>query len=98
MTNGCLSLAKQLMLAVGDSGGTLHILEVPWTLSHSSANEVSPFPSLPVLLAFYPTCQHIYAVEHNTHIIRLSNTAMILDKSIYGVWRAQRMLTDDPMS
>ena len=43
--SGSLSLAKQLMLAVGDSGGTLHILEAPWTLSHPSANEVSPYPS-----------------------------------------------------
>ncbi|XP_064386318.1 dynein axonemal intermediate chain 3-like isoform X2 [Halichondria panicea] len=33
--------SKQLMLAVGDSGGTLHILEVPWSLSHPSSNEVS---------------------------------------------------------
>ncbi len=29
------------MLAVGDSGGTLHILEVPWSLSHPSSNEVN---------------------------------------------------------
>ena len=28
------------MLAVGDSGGTLHILEVPWSLCHPSSNEV----------------------------------------------------------
>ena len=28
------------MLAAGDSGGTLHILEVPWSLSHASNNEV----------------------------------------------------------
>ena len=31
---------KQQVLAVGDSSGTLHILEVPWSLSHSSSNEV----------------------------------------------------------
>ena len=28
------------MLAVGDSGGTLHILEVPWNLVHATSNEV----------------------------------------------------------
>ena len=28
------------MLAVGDSGGTLHILEVPWSLGQASSNEV----------------------------------------------------------
>ena len=33
--------AKQMMLAVGDSGGTLHILEIPWNLSHPASNEVS---------------------------------------------------------
>ncbi len=33
-------VGKQLMIAVGDSGGTLHILEVPWSLSHPSSNEV----------------------------------------------------------
>ena len=33
--------SKQLMLAVEDSGGTLHILEVPWSLSHPSASEVT---------------------------------------------------------
>ena len=32
---------QQLMLAVGDSGGTLHILEVPWSLSHPSASKVT---------------------------------------------------------
>ena len=52
--NGSLSLAKQLMLAVGDSGGTLHILEVTWTLSHPSANEVSPLPPIPLLLISHP--------------------------------------------
>lgn len=31
--------SRQLMLAAGDSGGTLHILEVPWSLSHASGNE-----------------------------------------------------------
>ena len=28
------------MVAVGDSAGTLHILDVPWTLSYASTNEV----------------------------------------------------------
>ena len=35
-----IALGKQQVLAVGDSSGTLHILEVPWSLSHSSSNEV----------------------------------------------------------
>ena len=39
-TRYCI-LGRQLMLAAGDSGGTLHILEVPWSLSHASGNEVT---------------------------------------------------------
>ncbi|XP_019481953.1 PREDICTED: WD repeat-containing protein 63 [Hipposideros armiger] len=33
--------AKQQFIAVGDYYGTLHILEIPWTLSRPSANEAS---------------------------------------------------------
>jgi hypothetical protein len=33
--------SKQLMLAAGDSAGTLHILETPWSLSHPSTGELS---------------------------------------------------------
>uniref|UniRef100_A0A673TEL3 Dynein axonemal intermediate chain 3 n=1 Tax=Suricata suricatta TaxID=37032 RepID=A0A673TEL3_SURSU len=33
--------AKQQFIAIADYYGTLHILEIPWTLSHPSANEVS---------------------------------------------------------
>lgn len=33
--------SKQMMLAVGDSGGTLHILEIPWNLSHPASSELS---------------------------------------------------------
>nr|XP_019565768.1 PREDICTED: WD repeat-containing protein 63 isoform X1 [Rhinolophus sinicus]XP_019565769.1 PREDICTED: WD repeat-containing protein 63 isoform X1 [Rhinolophus sinicus]XP_019565770.1 PREDICTED: WD repeat-containing protein 63 isoform X1 [Rhinolophus sinicus] len=32
---------KQQFIAVADYYGTLHILEIPWTLSHPSANEAS---------------------------------------------------------
>lgn len=32
---------KQLMLGVGDLGGTLHILEVPWSLRHPSSHEMN---------------------------------------------------------
>lgn len=32
---------KQQFIAIADYYGTLHILEIPWTLSHSSFNEVS---------------------------------------------------------
>ncbi|CAH2310444.1 WD repeat-containing 63 [Pelobates cultripes] len=37
--------AKQHFLAVGDDLGTLHILEIPWTLHHPSANEISTIQS-----------------------------------------------------
>uniref|UniRef100_A0A8C0NI33 Dynein axonemal intermediate chain 3 n=2 Tax=Canis lupus familiaris TaxID=9615 RepID=A0A8C0NI33_CANLF len=33
--------AKQQFIAIADYYGTLHILEIPWTLSHPSTNEVS---------------------------------------------------------
>ncbi|XP_023497515.1 dynein axonemal intermediate chain 3 isoform X3 [Equus caballus] len=33
-------MTKQQFIAVADYYGTLHILEIPWTLSHPSANEV----------------------------------------------------------
>ena len=32
--------AKQHLLAVGDHAGTLHILEIPWSLRQPTANEV----------------------------------------------------------
>ncbi|KAK3590717.1 hypothetical protein CHS0354_012290 [Potamilus streckersoni] len=32
---------KQHLLAVGDSAGTLHILEIPWSLKHSTPNELT---------------------------------------------------------
>ncbi|XP_052034436.1 dynein axonemal intermediate chain 3 [Apodemus sylvaticus] len=33
--------SKQQFIAIADYYGTLHILEIPWTLSHPSSNEVS---------------------------------------------------------
>ncbi|PFX30161.1 Dynein intermediate chain 2, axonemal [Stylophora pistillata] len=33
--------SKQQLLAVGDSMGTLHVMEVPWNLRHPSANEAN---------------------------------------------------------
>ncbi|XP_045657834.1 dynein axonemal intermediate chain 3 [Ursus americanus] len=33
--------ARQQFIAIADYYGTLHILEIPWTLSHPSTNEVS---------------------------------------------------------
>uniref|UniRef100_A0A8D0QH69 Dynein axonemal intermediate chain 3 n=1 Tax=Sus scrofa TaxID=9823 RepID=A0A8D0QH69_PIG len=33
--------AKQQLIAIADYYGTLHILEIPWTLSHPSSNEAS---------------------------------------------------------
>ena len=41
---------KQLMLGVGDLGGTLHILEVPWSLRHPSSHEVYATCSILVLI------------------------------------------------
>lgn len=35
--------ARQQFIAIADYYGTLHILEIPWTLSHPSTNEVSNF-------------------------------------------------------
>ncbi|KAL5022553.1 hypothetical protein ScPMuIL_001708 [Solemya velum] len=32
---------KQHLLAVGDNSGTLHILEIPWSLRHPTPNEIS---------------------------------------------------------
>ncbi|XP_028918860.1 dynein intermediate chain 3, axonemal isoform X1 [Ornithorhynchus anatinus] len=32
--------SKQQFIAVSDNNGTLHILEIPWTLSHPSLNEI----------------------------------------------------------
>ncbi|KAM7317825.1 hypothetical protein ACRRTK_022562 [Alexandromys fortis] len=37
----CVGSAKQQFIAIADYYGTLHILEIPWTLSHPSFNEVS---------------------------------------------------------
>ncbi|XP_066453973.1 dynein axonemal intermediate chain 3 isoform X2 [Eleutherodactylus coqui] len=37
----CIVSAKQHFLSVADDGGTLHVLEIPWTLHHPSANESS---------------------------------------------------------
>ena len=31
---------KQHLLAIGDTLGTLHILEIPWSLKHPTPNEV----------------------------------------------------------
>ncbi|XP_055978831.1 dynein axonemal intermediate chain 3 [Sorex fumeus] len=33
--------AKQQFVAIADFYGTLHILEIPWSLSHASSNEIS---------------------------------------------------------
>ena len=48
---------KQHLLAVGDQTGTLHILEVPWTLRHPSSGEVSGAFSL-------TACTFLLYVQH----------------------------------
>ena len=48
---------KQHLLAVGDQTGTLHILEVPWTLRHPSSGEVSGTLSL-------NACTFLLYVQH----------------------------------
>ena len=35
--------AKQHLLAVGDGAGTLHILEIPWSLRQPTPNEVTHY-------------------------------------------------------
>ena len=49
---------KQHLLAVGDQTGTLHILEVPWTLRHPSSSEVSGTLSL-TACTFLRYMQHL---------------------------------------
>lgn len=46
--NGVFCLTeKQHLLAVGDNAGTLHILEIPWSLRQPTPNEVSALSPLP---------------------------------------------------
>jgi len=37
--------SKQVLLGVGDNSGTLHILEIPWSLRQASANELTAMSS-----------------------------------------------------
>ena len=53
----CMYVDKQLMLGVGDLGGTLHILEVPWSLRHPSSHEV---------YAYFLWIQWCISISHST--------------------------------
>ncbi|EHB18031.1 WD repeat-containing protein 63 [Heterocephalus glaber] len=55
--------AKQQFLAIADYYGTLHILEIPWTLSHPSTNEVSS-----VNYYFEREVKHLEYVEQRKNI------------------------------
>ncbi|KAF6028504.1 WDR63 [Bugula neritina] len=33
---------RQHLLAVGDNSGTLHVMEIPWSLRHATAGEIAP--------------------------------------------------------
>ena len=64
-----ITLGKQQVLAVGDSSGTLHILEVPWSLSHTSSNEVHV---------------HMYACIDITIIVNILFAEIVLDSLAYA--------------
>ncbi|KAM5256212.1 dynein axonemal intermediate chain 3 [Ctenodactylus gundi] len=67
--------AKQQFLAIADYYGTLHILEIPWTLSHPSANEVSS-----VNYYFEREVKHLEYVEQRKSIREREKQEMELEK------------------
>lgn len=85
----CLSAAKQLMLAVGDSGGTLHILEVPWSLSHPSTSEVSSCPHLLPLYSNTHAHPHTSMYHTHTYMLYMQPTSQAFPKTrqyIFNLW------------
>ena len=66
---------KQHLLAVGDQTGTLHILEVPWTLRHPSSGEVSGTFSLTFLLYV----QHLITYVAVHFLVLLCKTGSFLE-------------------
>lgn len=67
--------AKQQFMAVADYYGTLHILEIPWTLSHPSGNEVSSISHY-----FEREVKHLDYVEQRKKIREQEKKEMELEK------------------
>ncbi|XP_040843173.1 dynein intermediate chain 3, axonemal [Ochotona curzoniae] len=67
--------AKQQFIAIADYYGTLHILEIPWTLSHPSANEASS-----VNHYFEREVRHLEYVEQRRSIREQEKKEMELEK------------------
>ncbi|XP_062049407.1 dynein axonemal intermediate chain 3 [Lepus europaeus] len=66
--------AKQQFIAIADYYGTLHILEIPWTLSHPSTNEVSS-----VNYYFEREVKHLEYVEQRRSIREQEKKEMELE-------------------
>ncbi|XP_039102829.1 dynein intermediate chain 3, axonemal [Hyaena hyaena] len=66
--------AKQQFIAVADYYGTLHILEIPWTLSHPSTNEVSS-----ISYYFEREVKHLEYVEQRKKIREQEKKEMDLE-------------------
>ena len=69
---------KQHLLAVGDQTGTLHILEVPWTLRHPSSGEVSGALS-PTACTFLLHAQHLSTYIAVPFLVLLCKTGSFVD-------------------
>ncbi|KAF4021627.1 hypothetical protein G4228_013851 [Cervus hanglu yarkandensis] len=66
--------AKQQFIAIADYYGTLHILEIPWTLSHPSTNEVSSISHY-----FEREVKHLEYVEQRKNIREQERKEMELE-------------------
>ncbi|XP_055470320.1 dynein axonemal intermediate chain 3 isoform X1 [Psammomys obesus] len=66
--------SKQQFIAIADYYGTLHILEIPWTLSHPSFNEVSS-----VNYYFEREVKHLEYVQQRKTIREQEKTDMALE-------------------
>ncbi|GAB5575221.1 dynein axonemal intermediate chain 3 [Prionailurus iriomotensis] len=67
--------AKQQFIAIADYYGTLHILEIPWTLSHPSANEASSMSYY-----FEREVKHLEYVEQRKKIREQEKKEMELER------------------
>ncbi|XP_032753103.1 WD repeat-containing protein 63 [Rattus rattus] len=66
--------SKQQFIAIADYYGTLHILEIPWTLSHPSTNEVSS-----VNYYFEREVKHLEYVQQRKEIREEEKKVMALE-------------------
>ncbi|KAM6217081.1 dynein axonemal intermediate chain 3 [Rhynchocyon petersi] len=66
--------AKQQFIAIADYYGTLHILEIPWTLSHPSSNEVAS-----VSHYFEREVKHLEYVEERRKVREQEKKQMAMD-------------------